>query len=222
MPTSYSNNMETYLGYAEREKLREEKAARINKTQGMLWEDFKDRLHLFISDLSQWSDGSNVDYLLHSYNYFSHQEIRKLANVSRLCDVKATPEEMLHSLEFLVPLFRFEIEGVSHYPSTKHIDWLRNEKECVPGSYRGVYADVLTEILPEEDRREREESKEVEKKLAADKAKAERRKVSRERKLKAEEERGKCNSEEEESYDPIAEAEPFTKSNKRKATDLEN
>lgn len=220
MPASYSNDMNKFLGYAERERVRGDEAARINKAQGMLWEDFKDRLHLFISDLSQWLEGSNLDYRLHASTYFNHQEIRKLASVSRLCDSKATPEEMKQSLELLIPLFRFKIEGVWHYPSTRYIDWLKNEKECIPGSFRGVYADVLAEILPEEDQREREEIREAEKKAAADKAKAKRRKASRERKLKAEEEHGKTNSEEEESYDLITEAAPFNKNRKRKLSGI--
>jgi len=196
--------------------LREEEAARIDKARGLLWEDFKDRLCLFVSDLSQWQDGRNRDCVHHASNYFNQQEISQLSTVSCLYDEDATWEEILHSLEVLIPLFRFKLEGVWRYPTTEKMDWLKNEKECLPGSFRGIYADVLLEILPEEDRRETEERREAEKRAAAEKAKAERRKVCRE-KRKAEDEVSKSNSEG--SSEPT-EVNPSSKTTKRKVYDI--
>jgi|SRR5271170_3398158 len=197
MAMCYSNNMESYFGYVERERLRDEETVRINKARGMLWEDFMDRVYLFMSDLCQLHEGDGLDSLPHAGLYFNEKETRQLASISRICDPIATPQDILNSLEAVVPNFRFKVEGVWHYPqaTAQYINWVRHEKECVSETLRGVYADILAEILPEEDRREMEERREAGKKAAADKAKAERRKESRERK-KAQEENSKSNSEE--------------------------
>ena len=215
MATCYSNHMENYLGYAEREKLRDEEAVRVNKARRMLWEDFMDRVYLFMSDLCQLQEGDGLDSLPHGELYFNEKEMRQLASISRLCDPSATPQEILNSLEAVVPNFRFKVEGVWHYPTAEYIDWVRYDKECVPGTLRGIHADALAEILPEEDLREMEERREAEKKAAADKAKAERRKESRERK-KAQGENGKSNSEE---SSECLDVKPANKGKKRKASD---
>ena len=183
MVHSYSNNLENYLGYAERERSRDVETQRVAKARGMLWEDFRDRLYLFMSDLSQLHARAGLDGLPYDEEiYFSDKEMRQLGSVSCLNDSNPTPEQILTSLETLVPPFRHSIEGVWQYPQAKYINWVRHHKACVPGTLRGIYADVLTEILPEEDQREREELMGAEKKAAADKAKAERRKESREKK----------------------------------------
>ena len=160
MATCYSNHMENYLGYVEREKLRDEEAVRVNKARGMLCEDFMDRVYLFMSDLCELQEGDGLDSLPHGELYFNEKEMRQLASISRLCDPSATPQEILNSLEAVVPNFRFKVEGVWHYPTAEYIDWVRYEKECVPGTLRGIYADALAEILPEEDLREMEERRE--------------------------------------------------------------
>ena len=193
MPTPYSNNMDMYLGYAERERLREEEALRVNKARGMLWEDLKDRVYLFMSDLSHLQEGDGLDRLPNAGAYFNEKEMKQLASVSRVSDPIATPEEILNSLESVFSNFRYKIEGVWHYPADQYINWVRHKKECIPGTLRGVYADALAEILPEENRREMEERREAEKKAAAEKLKAQKRKESRERK-KTQEENSKSNS----------------------------
>jgi len=208
--------MENYLGYVEREKLRDEEAVRVKKARGMLWEDFMDRVYLFMSDLCELQEGDGLDSLPHGELYFNEKETRQLASISRLGDPTATPQEILNSLEAVVPKFRFKVEGVWHYPTAEYIDWVRYEKECVHGTLRGIYADALAEILPEEDLREMEERREAEKKAAADKAKAEKRKECRERK-KAQGGNGKSNSDQESSE--CLDVKPANKGKKRKASD---
>jgi hypothetical protein len=177
----------------QREEERKRQSEMLTNARTMLVnKDFMDRLYLFMSDLSELPYGCGLDRLpYHQWLYFSDEEIKNLAKYSYICDHHATPQQILLSLEQVFPRIRTEANGVSRNKDEQYINWIRNEKICVPGTLRGLQADEILQIHLQEEELERQREKEEQEKenhaVQLRKKAAQRRKETRERrKLEAE------------------------------------
>jgi hypothetical protein len=155
-PTDYLS------GYAEREKDREMQAEQRKKVQEMLGDlDFGDRLYLFMTDLGELSPGDGLNSLPHNDVYFNTSEKLRLSSYTRLLDPAATPDEILLSFEETFGSTGITVNGVWKIRDPRFLAWLRNEKQCIPGTIRGVQAKLIHTILQygkaeqEEEREER-------------------------------------------------------------------
>jgi hypothetical protein len=185
--------MDFYSAYSQREEERKRQAKMLENARAMLVDkDFMDRLYLFMSDLSELPYGCGFDSLpFHQWLYFSEEEMKNLARYCCISDQHATPQQILHSLEQVFPRIRTEVNGVWHNKNERYINWIRNEKICIPGTLRGPQADEILQIHLEEEELERQREKEEQEKedhtAELRKKAAQRRKETRERrKLEAE------------------------------------
>jgi hypothetical protein len=179
--------MELYSAYLRREEARKREEENVDMARAMLVDkDFQDRLYLFMFDLSKLPLGYGLDCLPYYGLYFNDKETKQLARCSSFCDDRATPQDILLSLEQVFPCILTQKDGIWKVKDDRYLHWIRTEKICVPGTITGVQAKEILQIHLEEEARERQREKEEQEKedhaAQLRKKAAERRRETREKK----------------------------------------
>jgi hypothetical protein len=179
--------MELYSAYLRREQARKIEEENIEMARAMLVDkDFQDRLYLFMFDLSKLPLGYGLDCLPHYGLYFNENETKLLARCSSLCEDRATPRDILLSLEEVFPRIHTQKDRIWKVKDDRYLHWIRTEKICVPGTITGVQAKEILQIRFEEEALERQREKEEQEKedhaAQLRKKAAERRRETREKK----------------------------------------
>jgi hypothetical protein len=177
-------NPADYLsGYTQRQRDQKMQAKQRKKIQEMLENlDFRDRLYLFMTDLGGLSPGDGLDSLPHNDGYFDTSEKRQLSSYTRLLDQTAMPEEILLSFEQTFGSTGTKINGVWKSHNPRLVEWLRDGKQYIDGTIRGVQAELIHTVQLYCKAKEEEERKEEIIKTAKIKLAVKRRKETIERK----------------------------------------
>jgi hypothetical protein len=185
--------------YHQREETRQKKENMIEKARDMFFNlDFEERLKLFMSDLLQLEPGQGLDQLHYEFaQYFTEEEMAELSTFNCLFDTTKTSHQILESFEEIFP--------TAQKDSTL-LQWIRNEKECIPGTLEGIVAKRISESRLEakaeaEAEREKEEEEEAKKHKIAQKRKETMLKRKREQNGEGGEQNGE--SEESTSEEPL-------------------
>jgi hypothetical protein len=167
------------MEYHQREDARQRKETLTEKARDMLFDpDFEERLKLLMSDALQLEPDQGLDYLPHEFTqYFTKDEMVELANFECLLDTTKPAHQILESFEEIFP--------TAHKDSTL-LQWIRNKKECIPGTLEGIFAKQILQSRLEakaeaEAEREKEEKEEARKHMIAQKRKETNMKRKRER-----------------------------------------
>lgn len=167
------------MEYHQREDARQRNEALREKARDMLFDpDFEERLKLFMSDALQLETDQGLDYLPHEFTqYFKKEEMVELSNFECLLDTTKPAHQILESFEEIFP--------TAQKDSTL-LQWIRNEKKCIPGTLEGIFAKQILQSRLEakaeaEAEREKEAKAEARKHMIAQKRKETNLKRKRER-----------------------------------------
>jgi hypothetical protein len=158
-------------GFKEREEERERQEKLGEEARALLKDrDFEDRLMLFVADLLSLSENESWFDLPHSNEYFESAELEILKRCSRIGDRRATPSEILLSLEEHFSRYRIKVNGAWKPRHEEYIHHLRTQKPVIEGTLTSPHAALLKEFRlerEEEDRLEEEEQKRLKEKKKA-------------------------------------------------------
>jgi hypothetical protein len=155
LPFQATSSQEAITAIAEGYSARMEKRARLDdmiddSITMFLDLDFKDRLYLFMADLSELSVGQKVTDLPHHGLYFRPHETQKLAKMTRLMDFTATPKELFISFDKVFPIPKKLVDGVwvmntddTYTESVEEggIEWIYSNRKLARPIYHGPFVE---------------------------------------------------------------------------------